>query len=92
MDISKTDVFDKDNKISFTDIPDGLAVHDMSCETVHFLNPVASAVFLLCDGTHDANSIAVILKEEFSLEHEPMQDVLNCLANLETKTLIRKVS
>lgn len=92
MHISRTDVFGKNEDISFTDVPDGLALHDARGDAIHFLNPVASAVFLLCDGAHDANSIALILKEEFGLDHEPLQDVLNCLANLETETLIRKVS
>ena len=53
---------------------------------------VASAVFLLCDGAHDANAIAAILKEEFALAEPPLQDVLACLGDLAAETLIRKVS
>lgn len=92
MSISATDIFDKNDGLSITDIPDGLAVNDAAGEAVHFLNPVASAVFLLCDGVHDANGIALILKEEFGLEAVPIQDVLNCLTELETEAMIRKVS
>lgn len=74
-----------------TDIPDGLAVNDANGTEVHFLNPVAGAIFLLCDGTHDAGAIAVILKEEFSIPEPPIEDVLSCLADLVASGIIRKV-
>jgi hypothetical protein len=90
--MNTTDVFEKNEHFSYTDIPDGLAVNDAAGEAIHFLNPVASAVFLLCDGAHDANAIAAILKEEFALAEPPLQDVLACLGELAAETLIRKVS
>jgi hypothetical protein len=90
--MNTTDVFEKNEHFSYTDIPDGLAVNDAAGEAIHFLNPVASAVFLLCDGAHDANAIAAILKEEFALPDPPIQDVLACLSELAAETLIRKVS
>ena len=90
--ISGIDIVDKNEGLSFTDVPDGLAVHNGTAEAVHFLNPVASAVFLLCDGAHDANGIAHILKEEFALAQAPLEDVLDCLARLEAEALIHKVS
>jgi hypothetical protein len=92
MSISETDVFQKAEGFSFTDIPDGLAVNDAEGEAIHFLNPVASAVFLLCDGALDAAAIAAILKEEFALECAPIQDVLKCLAELEAESVIQKAS
>jgi hypothetical protein len=92
MNMTKNDVFQRNEGFSFTDIPDGLAVNDAEGKAMHFLNPVASAVFLLCDGVLDATAIAAILKEEFKLEDAPIQDVLNCLAELESEAMIRKVS
>lgn len=90
--MNATDVFEKNEDFSYTDIPDGLAVNDAAGEAVHFLNPVASAVFLLCDGAHDANTIAAILKEEFALPEPPVQDVLAFLGELAAESMIRKVS
>jgi hypothetical protein len=92
MSVSELDVFQKAEGVSFTDIPDGLAVNDAEGEVIHFLNPVASAVFLLCDGALDAAAIAAILKEEFALEEAPTRDVLNCLAELEAESMVRKLS
>jgi hypothetical protein len=92
MSVSVADVFQKAEGVSFTDIPDGLAVNDAEGEAIHFLNPVASAVFLLCDGALDAAAIAAILKEEFALEETPIRDVLNCLAELEAESMVQKVS
>jgi len=92
MSISESDVFQKAEGLSFTDIPDGLAVNDADGEAIHFLNPVASAVFLLCDGVLAAAAIAAILKEEFALNEAPIRDVLNCLAELEIESMIHKVA
>lgn len=90
MTITDTDTFEQAGNISSTDIPDGLAVSDMDGKEVHFLNPVASAVFLLCDGAHDARAIAAILAEEYGLSEPPLQDVVNCLAELHSFGIIRK--
>lgn len=90
MNPAETDIFERQNGLSFTDIPDGLAVNDGEGKEVHFLNPVASAIFLLCDGAHDARAIATILEEEFALGEPPLADVLACLAELSAGSLIRK--
>jgi hypothetical protein len=91
MTIAETDIFEKVQGMSLTDIPDGLAVSDAAGREVHFLNPVASAVLLLCDGAHDASSIAAILKEEFRLEEAPVQHVVSCLVELEASGVVRKI-
>ena len=90
MSITETDRFEQASNITSTDVPDGLAVSDMEGKEVHFLNPVASAVFLLCDGAHDARAIAAILAEEYGLAGPPLQDVVNCLAELQSSGIIRK--
>lgn len=90
MTITETDTFEQAGNISSTDIPDGLAVSDMEGKEVHFLNPVAGAVFLLCDGAHDARAIAAILAEEYGLSDPPLHDVVNCLAELQSFGIIRK--
>ncbi|MFN4140949.1 PqqD family protein [Aestuariivirga sp.] len=73
-----------------TDTPDGLAIHHSDGEWGHFLNPVASVILLLCNGAHDARSIASILKEEFSLDEAPIDDVLACLTELHACGLITR--
>lgn len=91
MTLAETDIFEKVEGMSFTDIPDGLAANDAEGKEVHFLNPVAAAIFLLCDGAHDARSIAAILEEEFSIDEAPLRDVLGCLAELVASGIVRKV-
>lgn len=92
MSFAENDVFQKAEGFASTDIPDGLAVNDAEGKSIHFLNPVAGAVYLLCDGTLDVRSIALILKEEFALPEAPLQDVFSCLVELESGALIQKVS
>lgn len=91
MTIAATDLFEKAQGLSLTDIPDGLAVHDAEGKDVHFLNPVAGAVLLLCDGAHDGSRIAAILQEEFGLAEAPVQQVLTCLVELEACGVIHRL-
>jgi hypothetical protein len=89
--ISERSVFQKPEGFALTDIPDGLAITDADGRAVHFLNPVASAIFLLCDGNNDIRSIATILKEEYGLPDAPVKDVSDCQAELAASDMIRKV-
>ncbi|MFN4140944.1 PqqD family protein [Aestuariivirga sp.] len=91
MTIGETDIFQKTDGMSCTDIPDGLAVTGADGKEVHFLNPVAGAVYLLCDGAHDARGVATILREEYALEDAPVGDVIGCLRELAASGLIRKI-
>ena len=91
MTIAETDIFEKAEGMSCADIPDGLAVTGAEGREVHFLNPVAGTVYLLCDGAHDARSMATILREEYALEEAPIGDVIGCLAELAASGLVRKI-
>lgn len=91
MNISEASVFEKPEGFALTDIPDGLAITDAEGKVVHFLNPVASAIFLLCDGRNSVGSIATILKEEYALAEAPVKDVLDCLSELESSAMVRQV-
>lgn len=90
MTISTTDKCQKTEGYSVVEVPDGLAVNDPTGDAIHFLNPVAGAVFLLCDGKLDATGIARILAEEFALAAPPLSDVLGCLNELAANGLIGK--
>ena len=46
---------------------DGFVVHDADQGLVHYLNATAAIVFSLCDGEHDAGTIAVLIQEHFDL-------------------------
>ena len=91
MSISEASVFEKPAGYTLTEIPDGLAITDTDGKSVHFLNPAASAIFLLCDGQTGVGRIAAILKEEYGLPDAPLKDVMACLAELESAEMIRKV-
>jgi PqqD family protein of HPr-rel-A system len=73
------------------EIDDGYFVSDVVRGKVHFLNPTAAAVFELCDGAHDADTIAAALAAAFGLSAPPKADVEACLASLHTEGLIEAV-
>jgi hypothetical protein len=71
---------------------DGLVVYDPTHDQVHHLNPSASMIFDLCDGTRDAEAIAQILAEAYELDTPPLEDSLAGLEELANRNLIRYVS
>ena len=91
MKIADTDRFEKAPGMLATDIPDGLALNDAEGKDIHFLNPVAGAVFLLCDGAHDARGIAAIIQEQYALDSAPVDDVIGCLAELAASGVITRL-
>lgn len=61
---------------------DGFVVHDADQGLVHYLNATAAIVFSLCDGEHDAGTIAVLIQEHFDLPEPPVADVDTTIAQL----------
>jgi hypothetical protein len=67
---------------------DGLVVYDPAYETVHHLNASAALIFELCDGTRDAETIAGIIGEAYSLDAPPRDQALAGLQDLADRNLI----
>lgn len=67
---------------------DGLVVYDPAHEIVHHLNASAALIFDLCDGTRDAESIARIVGEAYSLKAPPRDEALAGLHDLADRKLI----
>jgi hypothetical protein len=67
---------------------DGLVVYDPWHETVHHLNSSAALIFDLCDGTRDAETIAQIVGEAYSLDAPPRDQALAGLQDLADRKLI----
>ena len=67
---------------------DGLVVFDPRTDTVHHLNPSASVIFDLCDGSRDADAIAALLAEVYELEEPAHDDALAGLRDLAERRLI----
>lgn len=60
--------------------PDGL---------VHYLNPTAAVVWLLCDGSRDRADLADAVAREFGLPSPPAADVERALGMLAGKGLFQ---
>ncbi len=74
--------------IEVNEAPDGVVIYDPRTNEVHYLNPTAAAVFILCTGENDAREIAVQLQQVFSLPQPPEAEVAGCLADLTAQRLI----
>jgi hypothetical protein len=78
----------KAEALEVNEADDGLVVYDPAHDMVHHLNPSASMIFDLCDGTRDAEAIAVILAEAYSLRVPPRTDAIAGLRELADRQLI----
>jgi len=75
--------------LEINEVDDGLIVYQESIERVHHLNPTASVVFQLCDGSRDAGAIAATVGELFGLEDVPDEEVQSCLSRFVREGLVR---
>jgi hypothetical protein len=64
------------------EVEDGFVVFDASTDRVHYLNPTATVVFSLCDGTRSAEEVAALVQSAWELESPPVDDVVACVAQL----------
>jgi hypothetical protein len=69
-------------------VHDGYVIYVEATAQVTFLNPTAAAVFELCDGTADLDSIAEAMREAFDLPQPPLADVAACLMLLQEQGLV----
>jgi hypothetical protein len=75
--------------LEVNEVPDGLVIYDVRTDQVHYLNPSAAAVFVLCTGARDTAAIADGLQSVFQLPDPPVAEVTTCLAELSQQGLIR---
>jgi len=64
------------------EVEDGFVVFDGATDRVHYLNPTATVVFSLCDGTRTAAQIAELVQSAWELDAPPLDDVVACVAQL----------
>ncbi|WP_395661561.1 PqqD family protein [Aestuariivirga sp.] len=53
------------------DIHDGIALHDTANTTMHYLNHIAAAVFLLCKQSIAITTVSAIIQEQYELDASP---------------------
>jgi hypothetical protein len=75
--------------IDVHEVEDGFVVFDASTDRVHYLNPTATVVFSLCDGTRTTNEIAGLVQSAWELDAPPVDDVVTCVAQLRDEGVLR---
>ena len=70
------------NGLDVHEVEDGLVVFDASTDRVHYLNPTATVVFSLCDGTRTTEEVADLVQSAWELDTAPLDDVVTCIAQL----------
>lgn len=79
----------KTDALEVNEADDGLVVYDPAHDMVHHLNLSASMIFDLCDGTRDAEAIALILAEAYGLSAPPRSEAMTGLKDLADRQLIQ---
>ena len=88
-DVNTGQCYRRDSELDITEMPDGHMLTNNKSGRVHYLNPVATIVFEMCDGAHSAAAIAEFLQRGFSLDNLPIDQVNSCLSTLTDQGLIK---
>ena len=64
------------------EVEDGFVVFDAATDRVHYLNPTATVVFSLCDGTRTVEEVAALVQSAWGLDAAPVEDVSACVDQL----------
>jgi hypothetical protein len=74
--------------LEINQVADGYVVYQPSRDQVHYLNHTAAVILELCDGVTTLDEIAEVLRESYALPERPMQEVLDCVAELRSGGLL----
>ena len=77
------------NGLDVHEVEDGFVVFDASNDRVHYLNPTATVVFSLCDGTRTTDEVAELVRSAWELDAAPLDDVAACIAQLRDEGVLR---
>ncbi|WP_436794243.1 PqqD family protein [Actinospongicola halichondriae] len=70
-------------------VDDGMVVYDLNTDRVHYLNPTASVVLGLCDGTRSEADLAGLVQDAWSLDAPPTAEVQACIEQLRGEGVLR---
>ncbi len=65
----------KRQDIRFISVEEEVMLHDSTAKQVYVLNPTAALIWLLCDGKHTVDQIAIIVSKKFGKSIRISQDV-----------------
>ncbi|MGH9048854.1 MAG: PqqD family peptide modification chaperone [Acidimicrobiia bacterium] len=75
------------DRIEVEEVENGLVLRHTTTR-VHQLNPSASIIFELCDGTRTADGIVELMQNLGDLEEPPLEGVIECLGQLRARGLV----
>jgi hypothetical protein len=76
-------------ELEVTEVEDGLVVYDPKRNRVHYLDPVASVVFTLCDGARNRHHIIEATTGLFKSSDVSTRDVEACVEQLEDERVLQ---
>ena len=71
------------------EVDDGLVVYDLGTDRVHYLNPTASVIVGLCDGSRNEGDLATLVQDAWSLDAPPADEVRDCIDQLRREGVLR---
>jgi hypothetical protein len=86
MTLSGDERFRATDGVEFTQVPDGAVIYDEAGKQVHYLNPTATIIYLVCDGSRTVNDIQELVREAYEFEDAP--DLDEFFASLEQARLV----
>lgn len=75
-------------KLDLIAVDNGLMAYDEARDCVHYLNPTAALVLMLCNGANTLDEIAAALQAQFGLDEQPKTDAAEILARFVEEGLV----
>lgn len=88
MSFEPSDVFAKAPQLEVNQVPDGYVVYQTERDHVHYLNPLASVIFELCEPENCVADIGELVKDAYQLDAIPEEEVATSLARFLSEGLI----
>lgn len=87
--ITGLDKFKAVDDLEVTEVPDGHLIYDQDNDKVHYLNPTAAIIYMICDGTRTVDDIRSIICEAYSIEDVPeIEEFFTSLTEAELVCLV----
>jgi hypothetical protein len=75
--------------LDVTEVEDGLVVFDATSDLVHYLDPLASMIFIYCDGTRTPQTLAELAQRVYQLEAAPLDEINTAVSGFSDRGLLR---
>ena len=70
-------------------VEDGFIIYDEDRDKVHYLNPIATLVLILCNGRNSTEEIVDLVRKQYGLAEPPEKEITTILSQFVDELLVK---